>query len=332
LRAPVAAVLSSLILVAAGAGCRTASSADTQSRHLRAAYTSAVDIGDVPSLIAHRFLSDAGYQVETTFYAQAELAVEALASGRADVASGGVRAFWAAIAKGAPIKMVMEHAQVGYELVVVPAIKTCDDLHGRTLALSSQGAQPTALGQAFLRRCAHVKPRVIVVPHSGDRLSAIANGAVDATVLQRSDVARLHARAPGRFTTIREFRAMFPDLDFSGVFVGRTLIDARRDVVAAYVRARIQANRLALDTPAALLEEARQWPSMASLDAAIVDGEVRAPAWTADGGITPASLAATLRFFVETGGLPASLSADQIADFSFVGPAVEQLDGEGRTP
>ena len=332
MRAPAVAVLSSLILVAAVPGCRSGSSADSQSRRLRVAYTSAVDIGDVPSLIAHRFLSDAGYQVETTFYAQPELAVEALASGTADVASGGVRAFWAAIAKGAPIKMVMGHAQVGYELAVVPAIKTCDDLHGRTLALSSQGSQPTALGQVFLRRCAHVRPRVIVVPHSGDRLSAILNGVVDATVLQRSDVARLHARAPGRFATIPEFSGMFPELDFSGVFVGRALVEDRPDVVGAYVRARIQANRLALEAPAALLKEARQWPSMAALDAAIVDGEVRAPSWSLDGGITPGSLAATLRFFVDTGGLPASLSVDQIADFSFVETAVEALDREGRTP
>ena len=329
MRAPRLAVFSSLVLLAASQGCR---STDTQSRHLRAAYTSAVDIGDVPSLIAHRLLSDAGYQVDTTFYAQPELAVEALASGRADVASGGVRAFWAAIAKGAPITMVMEHAQVGYELVAVPTIKTCDDLQGRTLALSSQGSQPTALGQAFLRRCAHVKPRVIVVPHSGDRLAAIANGAVDATVLQRSDVARLHERAPGRFATIPEFRAMFPDLDFSGVFVGRALVDTRRDVVSAYVRARIQANRLVLDSPSILLDEGRRWPSMALLNAAIVDGEVRARAWPRDGGITPDSLAATLKFFIETGGLPAALSVDQLADSSFVEAAVEALDRDEQAP
>lgn len=284
------------------------------------------------SLIAHRLLSDSGYQVEATFYAQPELAVEALASGGADVASGGARVFWAAIAKGAPLSMVMEHSENGYELAVVPGIRTCRDLHERTLALSSQGSLPTALGQAFLRRCADAKPRIIIVPHSGDRLSAIVNGAVEATVLQRSDVARLNARAPGRFTTIDEFSGMFPGLNFSGVFVTRAFADGHRDVVTDYVHARIRANRLVLEKPALLLEEARHWPSMADLDSTVVDGEVRAPAWSRDGGITPQSVAATLKFFADTQSLPASLTADQIADFSFVEAAVDALGRDGRGP
>ena len=233
---------------------------------IRVAYTSAVDVGDLPSLIAHRRLENAGYRIEETFYAQPELAVEALASGRADVASGGTRAFWAAADKGAQLTLVMEHSENGYQLAAASGITACGDLHGRTLALSSQGSLPTALGRAFLQRCPHARPRVIVVPHSGDRLQALVNGAVDAAVLQRSDVARLNARAPGRFATIDEFGAMFPELDFTGVFVSRAFADARRGVVIDYVRERIRANRLVLDMPAMLVEEAGRWPSVAGLD------------------------------------------------------------------
>ena len=106
-----------LICLALGvAGCQSGPPADREGPMIRVAYTSAPDVGDLPSLIAHRLLQDAGYRIEETFYAQPELAVEALASGAADVASGGTRAFWAAALKGAQLRLVMEHSENGYQL------------------------------------------------------------------------------------------------------------------------------------------------------------------------------------------------------------------------
>lgn len=313
-------------------GCGRAATERRQPTVIRAAYSSAVDIGDLPSLVAHRLLERAGYRVDVTFYAQPELAVEALASGGADVASGGTRAFWAATAKGAGLRLVMQHARNGYQLAAVSGVATCRDLHGRTLALSSQGSLPTALGQAFLQRCPDARPRIVTVPHSGDRMQALLNGAIEATVLQRSDVARLQARAAGRFTTVDEFDTTVPALDFTGVFVRRAFADAHPDVVLDYVRERIRANRLVLATPALLVEEAGRWPSIASLDAAVVEGEVQAPAWARDGGISPASVAATLQFFAGTRSLPASLTTGDAADFSFADAAVTALSDEDGTP
>ena len=320
-----------LVLFTVAVGCRPALEVGDQLPLIRVAYTSAVDVGDLPSLIAHRQLKKAGYRIEETFYAQPELAVEALASSRADVASGGTRAFWAAADKGAQLRLVMEHSKNGYQMAAASSIRTCGDLHGRSLALSSQGSLPTALGKAFLQRCPHTRPHVIIVPHSGDRLQALVNGAVDAAVLQRSDVARLNARAPGRFATIDEFAAMFPEFDLTGVFVNRAFASARRGAVIDYVRERIRANRRVLDVPAMLVEEAGQWPSVAGLDRSLVEGEIRAPAWRRDGGITRDSVAATLKFFADTGSLPALLSTDQAADFSFIEAAVDALSREGET-
>jgi hypothetical protein len=120
------AVLLYFVLIGVTAGCRLGPAADRQPPLFRAAYTSAVDIGDLPSLIAHRQLENAGYRVEETFYAQPELAVEALASGAADVASGGTRAFWAAAGKG---------AEAGYrswiQLGRVPLLANASPLHVR---------------------------------------------------------------------------------------------------------------------------------------------------------------------------------------------------------
>jgi ABC-type nitrate/sulfonate/bicarbonate transport system substrate-binding protein len=317
-----------LATAVAAIGCQRARPSTRPVTDLRTAYTSAVDIGDLPSLLAGRLLERDGYRVTPTFFADPELAVAALASGDVDVASGGTGAFWAAAAKGADLVMIMAHSENGYELMAGPGIERCGDLDGRTLALSSPGSLPTALGEAYLRRCPTAEPHVLVMPHSGDRLAALAHGAVDAAVLQRADVSRLQQQAPGRFRRLEGFGAAVPRLDLEGVFVRRNFLESERLTVVDYLRERILANRQVLDHPALLVEEARRWPAMAPLDEAVVDEEVRAPAWPRDGGLTRERAAATFAFFVQGGILPRSLTVDRLVDVSPLEEALHALAGE----
>lgn len=293
---------------------------------IRVAYTSAVDIGDLPSLIAHRALQQHGYVVEPTFFAQPELAVEALANGDVDIANGGARAFWAADAKGADLVMLMEHSENGYLLTVPSGISRCGDLDARTLALSSSGSLPTAIGKAFLQQCPQAAPRILTMPHSGDRLSALLARSVDAAVLQRADVARLERDAPGQFHALEAPQAIH-HLDLEGVFVSRGLIQNHRQLVVDYVRERIFANRRVLQDSNLLLEEARHWPDIGTLDPAVVAGEVGAPAWAADGGVSEGSIAATMDFFVRAGSLPPSIEPGRAADLSLLTDALRAVAG-----
>ncbi|MGE3176831.1 MAG: ABC transporter substrate-binding protein [Vicinamibacterales bacterium] len=295
---------------------------------LRVAYTSAVDIGDLPSLIALRALEERGYTVEPTFFAQPELAVEALARGDVEIANGGARAFWAADAKGADLVMLMEHSENGYLIAGRTEIARCEDLHDRTLALSSSGALPTAIGRAFLQQCPRIEPRILTMPHSGDRLSALLGGAVDAAVLQRADIARLQRDAPGRFHALATPHAV-SHLDLEGVFVSRRFLAEHRQVVVDYVRERIFANRRVLDNAGLLHDEARRWPDVGSLDAGVVDGEVSAPAWTRDGGVSGESIAATVDFFVTAGALPQSVDPGAVADLSLLSDALRAVASAG---
>jgi len=317
---PVSALLVAIVTLTTAA-CRDRGPAGPKPVRLRVAYTSDIDVGDLPSLIANRALAAAGYQLEPTFFARPELAVEALARGDAEFANGGIRAFWAAGAKGADILLLMEHSENGYQIAARPDIRTCRDLDSRTLALSSPGALPTALAKAFLQDCA-ARPRVLAIPHSRDRFAALAAGAIDAAVLQRADVARLERRAPGQFRAVERFGDAFRDLALEGVFVNGAFARAHRAIVVDYARARIEANRRALASPGLLLEESRRWPTMGMLDEEIVDAEVQAPAWPRDGGATPERVAATLDFFVKVGSLPASAGAGQLSDPSYLAEAL----------
>jgi ABC-type nitrate/sulfonate/bicarbonate transport system substrate-binding protein len=311
-------------------GCGAQRAVDDRLTRIRVAYTSAVDIGDLPSLIAHGSLEKLGYRVEPTFFAQPELAVQALASGEADMANGGTRGFWAAASKGADIVMVMEHSENGYQIAAVSGIRRCEDLDGRTLALSSRGSQPTALAEAYLSRCPSATPRVLNLPHSGDRLAALAAGGVDAAVIQRADLARLNENAPGRFATLDGFNADVAGLDFAGVFVTRRFAEAHRRVVVDYLRERLRAHQSVFVHPDLLLAEARRWPTMAAFDERIVKTEIEAPAWTKDGGVSLASARATLAFFVKAGSLPPTLNPDDLVDVSYVEEARATDRGRGE--
>lgn len=291
---------------------------------LRIGYTSAIDIGDLPSLIALRALQERGYQVEPIFFAQPELAVDALAQGDVEIANGGARAFWAADAKGADLVMLMEHSENGYQIAATRGITRCEGLHDRTLALSSSGALPTAIGRAFLRHCPGVAPRVVTLPHSGDRLSALLGGTVDAAVLQRADLVRLEREAPGRFHALPAAQAV-EHLDLEGVFVSRRFLADHRPVVADYVRERIFANRRVLDDATLLFAEARRWPAVGPLDERVVAREVAAPAWTRDGGVTDQSITATVDFFISAGSLPPSIDIGAVADLSLLSDALRAV-------
>lgn len=334
--APLGALAARIAL--ALAACLAASACESpdalpaaRTTRIRVAYTSAVDIGDLPSLIAHRALEQHGYVVEPTFFAQPELAVEALANGDVDIANGGARAFWAADAKGADLVMLMEHSENGYLLTVPSEVATCADLHDRTLALSSSGSLPTAIGRAFLQQCPGAAPRVLTMPHSGDRLSALLAGSIDAAVLQRADIARLERAAPGRFHALDPPRAI-DHLDLEGVFVSHRLIHDRRQLVVDYVRERIFANRRVLHNSNLLLEEARHWSDIGTLDEAVVAGEVAAPAWTADGGVSRESVAATVEFFIQAGSLPHSIERGRVADLSLLADALRAVAGNVGPP
>jgi ABC-type nitrate/sulfonate/bicarbonate transport system substrate-binding protein len=204
-------------------------------------------------------------------------------------------------------------------------------LPNRTLALSSSGALPTAIGRAFLNECPGARPQELTMPHSGDRLSALLTGSVDAAVLQRADVARLENEAPGRYRVLGA-PASLAHLDLEGVFVSRRLLAERRELAVAYVRERVFANRRVLDDPRLLYEEAARWPNMGRLDDRVVAGEVGAPAWARDGGLSEASLEATIAFFVDTDSLPPSIEPRTSADLSLLADALRAVAENDRGP
>jgi ABC-type nitrate/sulfonate/bicarbonate transport system substrate-binding protein len=279
-------------------------------------------------LLAHRDLERHGFEVEPLVFAQPELAAAAIARGDAEFANGGARPFWMAIARGGDLVTIMEHVGNEHAIVVTSAIASCTDLHGRSLAIASRGATGTAFTEAYLRRCPGVQPQWVMISNSVNRRAALESGAVAAATLLRADAVRLQRRGSGTFRVLVAFGQAYPQFRTNYVFANRTLATRHPAVVADYVRARLLANRRAIENPAVLSEEARQWPTLGGVDGDVVRAQLSAGVWDPNGGLGPTGLAATLGFFIEA-GVPATLTTDQVADPSFLSDALASL---GRAP
>ncbi|MGH2628095.1 MAG: hypothetical protein ACRDHY_15765, partial [Anaerolineales bacterium] len=122
-----APALAAVALAAGLASC--AGPAETPAAtNLSFAYPSIADFQDLPSLMALDLLSGQGYSVVPTFFAQPELAVEALASGEADFGFGSTRTYWAGIQQGGRLTTIMEESSNGWSLAGLTEIVECADL------------------------------------------------------------------------------------------------------------------------------------------------------------------------------------------------------------
>lgn len=323
---------SAWILFAAVVGALASCQREPAPSEIRIGYAGVLDVGDAAQEIAHASLEAAGYTVVEQPFATIEALVDAVSRGDVHFGTGATRAFWAAISRGARVRTVMEHVGNVHRLVVAGTPPDCRAaLHGRRLALQSEGAAGTALARAWMAaHCEGVVPEVVMVPGSPNRFAAALSGAVDATVLQLSDVARLTQAAPGRFSVMGDFAREWPGLMVTGLHVNTDLAASQPDLARDYVRARVLANRTAMADSPQVLAHARRILGGGDWTAEVEEYADRA-VWAADGGLTRKGVVDTLRFLIDESGLDGSLTPEAVADLSILDDVMRGLGAETST-
>src|SRR5262249_42711979 len=154
------------------AGLLSSAFAPTQAagRKVLIGYSSAADFHSVPSLMAIDVLRQRGYEIEPVFFSTPELNVAAEVRGDVQLSTGSVSAAFAAMTKGAPLKLIT--AQNGQEWAIVAAreVKACGDLNGKRLGIHSEAGVSTAMVRVWMAaQCPAAKPQILVVPGSNNR-------------------------------------------------------------------------------------------------------------------------------------------------------------------
>jgi taurine transport system substrate-binding protein len=294
---------------------------------IRVAFPTEADAGDVPVLMALDRLRADGYDVQTTFFAMPELSVAAMAGGEQDLGNGSTRTYWTGVAEGAELLTVMEQTADLWSLVTVPELVTCRDLEGQRMAVNSAGSISNALLAAYVNlNCPDVQPNVLFVSGSDNRMAALEAGEIEGALLELADFQDLERRAPGRFHALIDYAEALPELKTTGIHVSRAFAQQHPEAVRDYVRAVLAVHR-EIDADPQLIAEALR--AHLGLDAeaasAIAESYVSRKLWDVNGGLTRDSVAYSVEFFTTAGSLPAGLTAEDVADLSFLDAVLDEI-------
>lgn len=299
---------------------------------IRVAYAGPTDFDDLPSLIAHNRLREAGQAVEEVAFSLSEQSAEAVARGDVAFANGSLRTFWAARSRGADVVTIMTHVGNVHRLIARATVTGCDHLVGRQIGIHSEGAAGTALLRAWLdEECRGLEIRTLAIPRSENRAAALLSGGLDVAVVELSLFTWLTAQAPGEFHVLGDFHARWPELETTGVHVHGTLLRTQPALVEAYLRARLEADRAVVAEPARLVEEAARAIGPSADWMRIMRAYVDAGIWSGDGGLTSAAARRSLRFLQESGSLDPALTIDDVVDLRILDRLRISIGGEPGT-
>ncbi len=296
-------------------------------RTIRVGFSSALDMGDLPSVMAQALLADSGITVEPLFFSSVELETVALAQGDVDIANGSNRTQWTAVAEGAQTLTIMEQVGNVWLLIAEAEIETCEALDGRAFALTSTGSLTSALTDAYLQStCPEVEPELVFISGSENRAAALLSGDIAATPLELADWLRIESQAPGRFHVLANFAEVVPDVVVTGVHVNRDFAAQHPDRVRAYLRALLTIHRQLAAEPQGLAQAAVEHLSLSEEQAQRNAAAYLAlDLWDSNGGMERDAIQKSLDFFIGIESVPEGLGPDDVADFSFLNQVLDEM-------
>lgn len=296
---------------------------------LRIGYPGPQGFGELPSYAANRALESRGYTIETTFYVQPELAVQALVDGSIDLSVGSSRIYWVAAQHGAPVVAVIEGVRRNHVLLAARTIESCAQLGGHRVGLTGLAAMGATLFREYLQAvCPGTEVETIFIAGSPNRIAALLSGTIDATVSFRAEAVDLARRAPDRFHALDDFEARWSDLISSAVFVNSARVHDRAADIDVYLRAMLEATRtLGADAAEAARQASVLMPPGEGYDA-VAEAYVSAKAWDPSGGLLPGDVKRTMEFLVSVGELKTALPEGRLVDRAFLARARAGVAGQ----
>jgi ABC-type nitrate/sulfonate/bicarbonate transport system substrate-binding protein len=192
-----------------------------------------VDVGVAAGLFKQR-----GLDIEISSFGGDARLLQALAADAVDIALGGGPTL-AFVAKGTPMLAVAALADApGTMMVVVRKdgpIKSEDDLHGRTLSVSTAGSLTYWLAEQLSRSHGWGKDGIKIAPLGATtaQAAALKTNQIDGIVTESSTIFKLEEDGVGRILV--RFGDRIKDFHVHVIFASRKLIDAHPDAVRAFL-------------------------------------------------------------------------------------------------
>jgi NitT/TauT family transport system substrate-binding protein len=325
-------VLASASLLALAAGCGGETPQGGEEPIIAIAGSSVDFIALVP-VAAWDILEEEGIIVEQRFVEEAPIAIQAIEQGQAQIGTNiGVNVGVPAVEAGARIVDVAATQRPTWALAVAPDINSFADLDGKRIAVHGETSFTRAVSQWFAEENGF-QYEELIIPGSEVRAEALAQGQIDASVIDLPDVVQLSHTFPDSFKVLTTIGEEFPDLIEQDLWLSVPWAQENPELAARVVKAIVEAMRKLTDDTDYALELAKE--HLPDVDEAVLEELVNEYSsrglWPADGLLTPERALETLVFFNDVGeidiGTPTEESLSKYFDFSYIEQAREELGG-----
>lgn len=182
---------------ALAAGLALGASAASAQETVRVALGDVVSVETLAFLVALERAKDRGLNYELTSFAEEELAIQAIVGGQADV---GIGTPYSIIQKTkVPLRALFQISSLVFFPVVSTEYKSWQDLNGQPFTFHARGTATEAYGDVVAAREGIEFGQRSYVPGSENRVVALLNGTIKATILDLSNKNLVLEQAPDKF-------------------------------------------------------------------------------------------------------------------------------------
>ena len=296
--------------------------------NLKIGHPSAIGVYDVPTELTHERLNKQGWKVESVTFSQTALNIQALSQGTVNLSIALSIDPLRAIEKGGKIKWMMENTPGEFVMIAKKEIAKCENLTGSRFAIHGETSGTSVAGKRWVLDVCKASPNIMVLPGGENRIIALRNGQIDATLVQLSDWLNLDAQAPGKFHVIVSGGPF--NISGSGLWTGNDWLEKNREVAVAYVAETLKTFRMINANPKLLEKATLAYVPDTRPEAlpATVKTYRQIGAWPQNGG-DASMLEDAIRFFTEQGELKPGLDSKQIVNTAILQNALKMI---GKVP
>jgi NitT/TauT family transport system substrate-binding protein len=305
---PVLVAAASLLLVTAcGAGGGGGEKAPGAGKGpLAIAFSNAVpQVEKIPTILASEQLKDEGYVIKLIWLQSSEDPVQAVVRGDAQIGTANASTLFGATAQGAPVKAIAAQNSPSYAMVVPASVTSPEGLDGLKIGIHAQVSATSLYTNLLLKDHPTVKPDLVVLPGSENRIQALIAGELDASVVQLSDLQVLQEKAPGKYHVLYDYAAQMNDIIDSTLFTSDKFLRENPGAVHDFLAAMIAQQKRIKANPQVLIDAiVANMPNVTPAQAkGFADTYLKSNVWPVDGNFTDESIAATLDAVKQFGGL-----------------------------
>src|SRR5919109_3338210 len=296
--------------------------------NLKIGHPSSISFYDVPGEMTHERLNKQGWKIESVTFTRTDLNIQALSQGTVQMSIALSIDPLRAVEKGRKIKWMMENTPGEFVMIARKEIAKCENLTGNRFAIHGETSGTSVAAKRWIQNVCKAAPTIMVVPGGENRIIALRNGQIDATLVQLSDWLNLEAQAPGRFHVIVSGGPF--NISGSGLWANQDWLEKNREVATAYLAETLKTFRMINANPSLVEKAALTYVPDTRPEAlpATVKAYRQIGAWPQNGG-DQSMLEDAIRFFTEQGELKSGMDSKSIVDTTNLQNALKMI---GRVP